>query len=157
MSIVTTLNFAGRTEEALEFYVEVLGGKTVFLMRFRESPDQSFVPPGAEDLIFHATFRIEDTEFMASDVGYTKGKKITTFSGFSLVLKLRSIKRAKRIFASLGEDGQVVVPLARSAFTSWYGIVTDRFGVSWKINVAGKDPANRFRLTVSQPKRGDGI
>ena len=139
MPIITTLSFSGRTEEALKFYGEALSAETVFLMRFRESPDQSHSRAGMEELVFHATFRIEGTEFMASDVGYVEGKNPVPFSGFSLALQLTSIERAKRIFAALSTGGQVVVPLAESAFTSWYGIVLDRFGVSWKINV---DPAN---------------
>jgi len=84
-------------------------------------------------LIFHATFRIEGTEFMASDVGAGEGS--VPFSGFSLALQLDSVDRAKRIFSRLARLGQIVVPLSESAFTSWYGIVIDRFGVSWKINV----------------------
>jgi len=135
MPIVTTLGFSGRTEEALKFYNKALNAETVFLMRFRESPDQSHSWPGMEDLIFHATFRIEGTEFMASDVGYEKDKPSTPFSGFSLALKLSSIERAKRIFTALSNDGHIVIPLAESAFTSWYGIVIDRFGVSWKIHI----------------------
>jgi PhnB protein len=135
MPIVTILNFSGRTEEALKFYAEALNAETVFLMRFRESPDQRYSQAGMDDLIFHATFRIDGTEFMASDVGYVKGTTAPPFSGFSLALNLSSVAKAKRIFSTLSDDGRVVVPLAESAFTSWYGIVTDRFGVSWKINV----------------------
>lgn len=138
MPAVTTLNFAGRTEAALAFYARALGSKTLFLMRFRDSPDQSHTLAGMEDLIFHATFRIEGTVFMASDVGYAKGRRPAPFSGFSLALQLRSVKRAKNIFAALSEDGHVVIPLEKSAFTSWYGIVVDRFGVSWKINVPSR-------------------
>lgn len=139
MPIVTTLSFSGRTEEALKFYAEALNAETVFLMRFRESPDQRYSQAGMEELIFHATFRIEGTEFMASDVGYAKGESPPPFSGFSLALKLSSVERAERIFSILSSNGRVVVPLAESAFTSWYGIVLDQFGVSWKINV---DPKN---------------
>lgn len=135
MPIVTSLNFSGRSEEALEFYAESLNAETVFLMRFRESPDQSFSKTGLEELIFHATFRIEGTEFMASDVGYEPGKSPTLFAGFALALKLSSLEKAKRYFSALSRGGRVVVPFAESAFTSWYGIVEDRFGVSWKINV----------------------
>ena len=139
MPIVTTLNFSGKTEEALKFYAEALNAETVFLMRFRESPDQRYSQAGMEDLIFHATFRIEGTEFMASDVGYVEGKSPTPFSGFSLALKLSSEEKAKRIFTALSHGGRIVIPIAESAFTSWYGVVLDRFGVSWKINV---DPQN---------------
>jgi len=136
MPAVTTLNFSGRTEEALKFYAEALNAETVFLMRFRESPDQSHSLAGMDELIFHATFRIEGTEFMASDVGYAKGDPPKQFSGFSLALQLDSAEKAQRFFSNLGSGGQVVIPLSESAFTSWYGIVVDRFGVSWKINVS---------------------
>jgi PhnB protein len=135
MPIITTLNFSGRTEEALKFYTAALGAETVFLMRFRECPDPRYAQAAMAELVFHATFRIEDTEFMASDVGYAKGEAPTPFSGFALAINPGSTERAQRIFAALSEDGRVVVPLAESAFTSWYGIVVDRFGVSWKINV----------------------
>jgi len=137
MPIITTLNFSGRTEAALKFYADALGAETVFLLRFRDSPDQSHTQAGMEDLIFHATFRIEGTEFMASDVGYAPGSP-TPFSGFALALNLGSVPRAQQIFATLSRDGRVLVPLAESAFTSWYGVVVDRFGLSWKLNVAAK-------------------
>ncbi len=136
MPIITTLSFEGRTEEALDFYREVLDAETIFLMRFRDCPDPALWQPGMEDMIFHATFRIEGTEFMASDVGYAKDANPAPFVGFSLALPLESVDRAKRIFSALSADGQIMVPLAESTFTSWYGIVVDRFGVSWKINVS---------------------
>jgi len=123
----------------LRFYAEALGSETVFLMRFRDCPEPGYAQAGLANLVFHATFRIEGTEFMASDVGYAKGKKPAPFAGFSLALKLASLPRAKRCFAALSEDGRVVVPLAKSTFTSHYGIVVDRFGVSWKINVPAKE------------------
>ena len=79
MSVITTLSFDGPTEEALSFYRESLGAETVFLMRFRGSPDQSHTKPGMEDLIFHATFRIDCTELMASDVGQVDPDSVAGF------------------------------------------------------------------------------
>lgn len=135
MAVITTLGFAGRTEEALAFYRDALDAKTVFLMRFRDCPDQSHTKPGMEDLIFHATFQIDGSDFMASDVGFLDTDTPAEFSGFSLLLRFESIDRAKRVFTSLADGGTIVIPLEKSAFTAWYGIVIDRFGVSWKINV----------------------
>lgn len=135
MPIITTLGFTGRTEEALEFYKYALDAKTTFLMRFRDSPDQSHTKAGMEDMIFHATFEIEGTVFMASDMGWGQNEEDGSFSGFSLAIRLSSVERAMEIFAALSQKGRVVIPLEKSEFTSWYGIVVDQFGVSWKINV----------------------
>jgi PhnB protein len=136
MAVLTTLNFFGRTEKALTLYREALGAETLFLMRFRDCPDESFMHPGMEEMIFHATFRIDGTEFMASDVGYSKETAMPAFAGFALALSPESIERARAIFAALSVGGQVVIPLAESSFTGWYGIVVDSLGVSWKINVS---------------------
>lgn len=90
--------------------------------------------PGMEEMIFHATFRIDGTDFKASDVGYSEDSK-PDFGGFSFVLNPRSVEKAKQIFAALSDGGQVIVPFAESTFTAWYGIVVDKLGVTWKINI----------------------
>ena len=136
MSVVTTLNLMGHTEAALRHYQDALGAEILFMMRFRESPDPSHTRPGMDDLIFHATFRVLDTVIMASDVGYEDSDSKPTFAGFSLALQIDSPDVGNRAFAALADQGQVVVPFAKSKFTSWYGIVIDRFGVSWKLNVS---------------------
>ncbi len=138
MPVTTTLRFAGRTEEALSFYQQTLGAETIFLMRFRDSPDQSHHRPAMDDMIFHATFRIDGTELMASDVGYDvdHGDRSIAFAGFALALSFHDVDRAQQVFDQLAVDGEVQMPLEKSAFTSWYGIVVDRFGISWKINVS---------------------
>lgn len=135
MPVVTTLKFAGHTEAALRHHRDALGAEILFLMRFRDSPDQSHTRPGMEDLIFHATFRVQDTVIMASDVGYEDSDSKPTFAGFSLALQMESADLAERAFAALADQGEIVVPFAESKFTSWYGIVNDRFEVSWKLNV----------------------
>ena len=139
MPVITTLNFAGQTEAALRHYQDALGAETLFLMRFRDSPDQSYTLPGTEDLIFHATFRVLDTVIKASDVGYKDSETKPTFAGFSMLLQMESVELAERAFAALADQGQVVIPFAKSKFTGWYGIVVDHFGVSWKFNVKADD------------------
>ena len=135
MPVVTTLSFNGQTEAALRHYEEALGAETLFLMRFRDAPDPSHTKPGMENLIFHATFRIQDTVLMASDAGWDGAGSKLEFTGFALALQLQSVELAQQAFDALADQGQIVIPLAESSFTSWYGIVVDRFGISWKINV----------------------
>jgi PhnB protein len=136
MNVQPYLFFDGRCEEALEFYRKTIGAETLMLMRFNESPepcDPSMVPPGSENKVMHSTFRVGDATLMASD-GNCKGQ--AKFDGFSLSLTVSSSAEAERRFAALGEGGQVQMPLAKTFFSPSFGMVADRFGVSWMVYVA---------------------
>ena len=138
MNVQSTLNFYGRTEEAVQFYCKTLEAETLFMMRFRDCPDPSQSKPGMEEKIFHATFRIGSTEIMASDCGCEKPPTGTAYAGFSLLLRVETPEKAERFFAALGDGGRVQIPLVKTFFAERYGIVIDRFGVSWKIMVESK-------------------
>ncbi len=138
MNVQTTLNFYGRTEEAVEFYRGAIEAETLFMMRFRERPDRAQVGPGLEEKIFHATFRIGSTVIMASDCGCEKAGAEAMFAGFSLLLRVETPEKAERFFAALSEGGRVQIPLVETFFATRYGIVVDRFGVSWKVMVESK-------------------
>jgi PhnB protein len=133
MNVQTTLNFHGRTEEAIKFYCGTIEAETLFMMRFRDCPDRSQLRPGMEEKIFHATFRIGSTEVMASDCGCQKSPTETTFAGFSLALRVETPEKVERFFAALSNGGQIQMPLLKTFFAARYGIVIDRFGISWKI------------------------
>lgn len=136
MQIEPYLFFEGRCEEAIEFYRSTLGAEVTMLMRFRESPEPpqpGMVPPGCEDKVMHANLRIGDTTVMASD-GQCTGKP--GFQGFSLSISVPNEAEADRVFAALGDGGQVQMPLAKTFWSPRFGMVADRFGVSWMIITA---------------------
>jgi PhnB protein len=83
--------------------------------------------------VMHTSFRIGDTTVMASD-GRCQGQP--SFAGFSLSLTAPDDAEAERLFAALAEGGQVQMPLAKTFFSSRFGMVADRFGVPWMIVVA---------------------
>ena len=135
MKVEPYLFFDGRCDEALEFYRRTLRAEVTMLMRFKESPEPhqpGMIPPGSENKVMHASFRIGDTTLMASD-GRCLGKP--TFQGFSLSLSVPNNAEAERLFAALGDGGQVQMPLAKTFFSSRFGMVADRFGVPWMIIV----------------------
>jgi len=104
-------------------------------MRFKESPepcDSGQMPPGREDKVMHASFRIGQSTIMASD-GNCKGQPI--FDGFSLSLTAPDVAAAERLFQALGDGGQVQMPLTKTFFSPSFGMVADRFGVSWMVYV----------------------
>jgi PhnB protein len=127
------LFFDGRCEEAIEFYRSALGAEVTMLMRFKDSPDPNMHPAGAENKVMHASLRVGDTTVMASD-GRCEGK--LSFQGFSLSLTVPNEAEADRLSGLLGEGGQVQMPLTKTFFSPRFGMVADRFGVSWMIIVA---------------------
>ena len=133
MQIQPYLFFDGRCEEAAEFYKSALGAKVEMLMRNKESPDKpppGMIPPGSDDKVMHMSLRIGDTTVLASD-GRCGGKP--DFKGFSLSLTVRDDAEAKKVFAMLADGGQVQMPLTKTFFSPAFGMVADRFGVSWMI------------------------
>ncbi|MGH8809095.1 MAG: VOC family protein [Noviherbaspirillum sp.] len=134
MQVQPYLFFDGRCEEALEFYRSALGAEVTMLMRFTESPEPPAAGCGAgnDDKVMHAEFRIRDTSLMASD-GMCKGQP--NFQGFSLSLPAADEADAERLFAKLSDGGQVQMPLAKTFFSPRFGMVADRFGVSWMVIV----------------------
>lgn len=136
MQVRPYLFFNGRCEEAVEFYCKTLGAEVEMLIRYKDSPEPPApgkVPPGAEDKVMHTSVRIGDTTLMASD-GSCSGQ--TSFQGFSLSIALLNEAEADRVFEALGEGGQVQMQLAKTFWTPRFGMVADRFGVSWMISVA---------------------
>ncbi|OGB20620.1 MAG: hypothetical protein A3I66_22920 [Burkholderiales bacterium RIFCSPLOWO2_02_FULL_57_36] len=136
MQVQPYLFFDGRCEEAIEFYRKTLGAEVTALMRFKDSPEPpqpDMVPPGSENKVMHANFRIGETTLMASD-GRCMGQP--NFQGFSLSLEAPDEARAEQLFAALADGGQVQMPMAKTFFAPRFGMVADRFGVSWMIIVA---------------------
>jgi len=128
------LFFDGRCEEALEFYRKAMGAEVTSLMRFKDSPEPSMACPSAKpEKVMHASFRVGETTVMASD-GQCTGQP--SFQGFSLSLTVSTEAEAEKLFGALANGGQVQMPLAKTFFSSRFGMVADRFGVGWMILVA---------------------
>jgi PhnB protein len=136
MQVQPYLFFDGHCEEAVEFYRSALGAEVTMLMRYKDSPDPpppGMVAPGSEDKVMHTSFRIGETTVMASD-GRCEGRP--SFQGFSLSLTVPNETEADRLFTTLVDGGQVQMPLTKTFFSPRFGMVADRFGVSWMVVVA---------------------
>jgi len=138
MQVQPYLFFDGRCEEAIEFYRKTLNAKIEMMMRFKDSPEPhqpGMIPPGTENKIMHASLQVGGGRIMASD-GRCLGKP--NFQGFGLTLWVADEAEADRMFAGLGDGGQVQMPLAKTFYSPRFGMVADRFGVSWMVIVAQK-------------------
>jgi PhnB protein len=135
MIVQNYLNFDGRCEEAIEFYKRALGAEVTILMRNRESPEPlppGMRKPGSEDKVLHASLRIGETTVMASD-GPCRGSP--SFAGFCLSVTVADATEADRVYADLADGGTVQMPLGKTFFSPRFGMVADRFGITWMVNV----------------------
>ena len=132
MQIQPYLFYNGRCDEAIAFYRAALGAEVLFLMRYKDSPEPT--SHGDAEKVMHATLRMGDRMVHVSD-GRSSGQ--LNFEGFALSLTVPDDAEAERLFAALGDGGQVQMPLAKTFFSSKFGMVNDRFGVLWIVHVTG--------------------
>lgn len=135
MKIQPYLNFNGRAEEAMTFYKQAVNAKGTFLMRCKEAPEGPPVRPGLEDKIMHAEFTLGESTVMCSD-GYCTGEA-PAFQGITLTIVADGDAQAREQFDALADGGSVQMPLGKTFFASSFGMLTDRFGVSWMV-IAGQ-------------------
>ena len=133
MQVQPYVFFEGRCEEAARFYESALGAKIERLVRFDQSPDPSLCRSDQGNKVMHMSLRIGDQTIMASD-GQCQGTQ--TFQGFALSLTVTNEAEADRRFTALANGGHVLQPLTKTFFSPRFGMVTDRFGLSWMIHTA---------------------
>ena len=136
MQVQPYLFFDGHCEEAIEFYRTAVGAEVITLLYFKDSPEPppggGCMPPHVQNKVMHATLRIGATDVFASD-GRCEGKM--NFQGFALSLAVPNETEADRRFTALADGGQVQMPLTKTFFSPRFGMVVDRFGVSWMVIV----------------------
>ena len=135
MKLVPYLNFAGNAEEALNFYKEALGGEILMITRYGDSPMLS--DEDWKQKLMHARLQFGgDNMIMISDT--MKGNLVSTHGNIQLSLGLKEEEKTKTIFDKLAEGGKVTMPLAKQFWGDTFGMLQDKFGVSWMLNCEEK-------------------
>jgi PhnB protein len=126
------LNFRNNTREAMEFYASVFGG-TLSISTFKEF--QASSDPSEDDLVMHSQLEGEHgVVFMASDTPSRMEYRPGT--NFSMSLSGDDETVLRGWFDALADGGTVAMPLDKAPWGDLFGMVTDRFGVSWLVNVS---------------------
>ncbi|WP_255990133.1 VOC family protein [Chitinolyticbacter albus] len=132
MQVQNYLFFAGRCEEALAFYHDVLGAQIGYLMRFSDAPEGQQGDVAWREKVMHANVTIGETQLMASD---GMPSQPVAMSGFSLSLSPATQEEGRRLFDALAEGGEVQMPYGPTFWAQGFGMLRDRFGVPWMVNV----------------------
>ena len=133
MEINPYLNFPGNCEEAFGLYQATLGGN-MEISRFSEMPPDENAPPVDGNKVMHVSLHLGDGQvLMGSDVPPHMGEVV--FGNHAhLSVAPDSAEDAKRIFDALSDNGQVVMPLQSMFWGADFGVLIDRFGVTWMVN-----------------------
>jgi PhnB protein len=130
MALFPYLNFGGNCKEAFEYYAANLGGQIEFMMTQSQQPDPSQVPAGQESDIMYASMKLGGGTLAANDVPKDVFQPMRSAY---VTLTLNSIEAAEHANAVLGEGGQMFMPMTETFFAYRFGMLKDKFGVSWML------------------------
>ena len=143
MKLNAYIHFGGNAEEALNFYKNVLGGNVVAIARYGESPMP--VDEDQKNKIMHARLEFEGDLLLISDgpKGYDAKP-----GNISLSLETPNVTRGEQVFNKLLEGGNVIMPFAEQFWGAKFGMLTDKFGITWMVNCELKKEDKTLDITV---------
>lgn len=126
------LGFRNSAREAMEFYKTVFGGNLV-MSTFEENDMDQY--PSEGDKIMHSMLEADNgITFMAADTPNTMEYRPGT--NVSMSLSGDNEKELTTYFERLSAGGTVREPLAKAPWGDMFGMLTDKFGIGWMVNIA---------------------
>lgn len=127
------LHFSNNAREAMEFYREVLGGELT-ISTFGQIGGMG-LPPAEHELVMHSQLETPDGfTLMAADTPSHQGP-YTPPAAFSVSIDTDDDALIDRLWAALSEGATVTMPLGTPPWGGRFGMLTDRFGISWLLSV----------------------
>jgi PhnB protein len=128
------LSFKDNAREAMEFYKTVFGG-TLTVSTFKEL--QASQDPSEDDKVMHSQLEADNgITFMAADT--PKGMEHQPGTNMTMSLSGDNESELRGYWEKLSAGGQVTMPLDEAPWGATFGMLTDKFGVPWMVNIAGK-------------------
>ncbi len=130
MQLNPYISFPGNASEAMAFYAQVLGG-SVRTMTFKDA--------GLDvDGVMHAALETPTGfHLYASDQFPGMGPDLVEGNNLQISISGDDDAAMRGFWEGLSQSGQVVMPLEKQMWGDVYGLVTDKFGISWHVNIAG--------------------
>ncbi|MFV0557250.1 MAG: VOC family protein [Enterococcus sp.] len=131
------LNFTNQAQGAMNFYAEIFDVPIEQVMTYGEMPeaDEMNLDDATKKLIMNAQMTIDGTIVMFSDVPKGMAEPVITGNNVSLVIEAQSAEEATQLFNRLAVGGTIQMPLEKTFWASLYGMLTDKFGIIWQINL----------------------
>ena len=137
-SVNPYLTFAGNCEEAFNFYKSVFGGKFAYVGRFKDMPPMEGHPPmpaSEGNKIMHVSLPIStETILMGSDSSEAFGQATIVGNNFSISVNATSAAQADKIYKDLSAGGKATMPMSKTFWGSYFGMLHDKFGIQWMVS-----------------------
>jgi PhnB protein len=134
-SINAYVNFKNTTEAAFNFYKSVFGGEFLSLQRYKDTPEAGKVSDADKDKIMHVSLKIgKENVLMGTDALEDMGHPLIVGNNFSLSVGADSEEEATKIFNGLSAGGKITMPLQKTFWGAYFGMLTDKFGIQWMVN-----------------------
>ena len=135
-TINTYLTFNGNCEEAFNFYKSVFGGEFAHISKFKDMPENPEFPVAESDRekVMHVSFPIGNTELLGSDTGGEWAASFKQGNNFSVSINTDNKDEADRIFGKLSGGGNIIMPMNKTFWDSYFGMFTDKFGIQWMVS-----------------------
>ncbi len=131
------LLFNGNCAEAFRFYQAAFGGEFSYFSQFKDMPVEEGCEPLPEDegeRVMHVSLPIsKETTLMGSDSTSQSGD-VVFGNNFSVSINTQSVEEADNLFQKLSESGKIIMPMTKTFWNAYFGMFTDKFGISWMIN-----------------------
>ncbi len=132
MQFTPYLNFNGNCDEAFAFYHQLFGGEILHRSTFAESPGTEDIPEEFRNGIMHIHLQVDHFGLMGSDA---PANLFVPAQGLWVSVKADTVEEGQRLFNALAEGGGVTMPFEQTFWSPGFGMVTDRFGTPWMVNV----------------------
>ncbi|WP_312369136.1 VOC family protein [Lachnoclostridium sp.] len=139
MSVISYLNFDGNAAQAIDFYSEVFNSDKVKMIKFKDFPqDPNYPLPENElNMIMESSIEFAEGMIMMSDI--TPSMKKTTgelVKGNNMLISIiiEDKQALEKYFSNLSVGGYVIMPLSNTPWSSCFGMLVDKFGITWKFN-----------------------
>lgn len=119
----------GQAEEAIKFYTSLFPNSKIEHIDHWKGDE----PGGKEGLVKHATFTLDGLEYIASE--NTFDHKFSFTPAISIYVQCDNEAEIETLFTKLSEAGGVMMPLDNYGFSQKFGWVSDKYGVSWQLNL----------------------
>ncbi len=127
------LSFDGNCAEAMHFYEKTLGGTIKVMMSGSQVPVQDEMAAAFGDRILNSQLELPGGTMLYGGDCPTH-MPYEGIKGVSLTLNFDTVEEGEEIFNKLADGGQVFMPYAPTFWAEKFGMVTDKFGVTWVVN-----------------------